>query len=180
MADQSLALAESRVIRGEQLSPLVEALREQARSTGGHIREVDFSGTENEVRIVSLWRDPTALRSFVERTHGLLVGHRDRSGAFPAVERTLWWSAREPGPAEVRGREEHLRTCGPGPAAFTLASPVPAASRAEIAGPSPRRSPGPGRRTPAAAPRGPVPHPSSAGRADCSASPGRVRSATSR
>ncbi len=180
MTDQSLALAESRVLRGDHLGPLVEALRVQARSTEGHITEVDSSGTENEVRIVSLWRDPVALRAFVERTHRLLVEHRGRHGAFPVVERTLWWSAGGPGPEEVRGREEHLRAHGPGPRAFTLASPVPAASGAGLAAPSPRRSGGPGRRTPAAAPRRPAPRPSSAGRPDCTASPDRALSATNR
>lgn len=180
MADQSLTLAESRVIRGDHVGPLAEALRLRARSTEGHIVEVDSSGTGDEVRVVSLWRDPVALRSFVERTHRLLVEHRERHGAFPSVERTLWWSADGPGPEEVHEREEHLRAHGPGPRAFTLASPVPASSGAGPAAPSQRRSAGPGRRTPAAAPRRPAPHPSSAGRPDCTASPDRALSATSR
>ncbi len=160
MADQSLFLAESRVIRGDRLEPLVAAVRARARSTGGHIGEVDFSRTGDGVRIVSLWRDPAALRSFVERTHALLVAHRDRTGAFPRVERTLWWSARGPGAEEVRGREEHLRTRGPGPAAFTLASPVPAAASAHRTAPAP--SPRPERRPAPAGRRGRTP---AAGRA---------------
>jgi hypothetical protein len=180
MADQFLSLAESTVIRGVHLRPLVEALRLRARSTEGHILEVDSSGTEDEVHIVALWRDPVALRTFVERTHHLLVEHRDRHGAFPAVERALWWSAGEPAPEEARGRREHLSAHGPGPRAFTLASPVPAASGAAPAAPSQRRSAGPGRRTPAAASRRPAQRPSSAGRPDCTASPGRARSATNR
>ncbi|MDT0327511.1 DUF3291 domain-containing protein [Nocardiopsis lambiniae] len=126
MAYQSSVLVESRLLRGDGLALLVKAMRTLAESTEGHLSEVDFSISENEVHIVSLWRDAVALRAFVEEAHSLLIAHRERHGAFPTVERTLWWSEGTPTPDETRGREEHLRAHGPGSRAFTLASPVPA------------------------------------------------------
>lgn len=71
---------------------------------------------------------PADLRSFVERTHRELLVYRAEAGRFPTVERTLWWSTTGTGvsAAEVEERTELLRTRGPSPRAFTLASPVPA------------------------------------------------------
>ena len=81
--------------------------------------------------MVSRWRSPLDLRSFVERSHRELLGYRAEVGRFPEVERTLWWSAEgtEVTAAQAEERAEHLLAHGPGPRAFTLGSPVPAPVR---------------------------------------------------
>ncbi|WP_460755136.1 DUF3291 domain-containing protein [Nocardiopsis oceani] len=93
----------------------------------GHLAEVRFSDEGDHVHVVSLWRSPTDLRSFVEEAHRELLAFRAGSGGFPTVERTLWWSTAGTGitPEEAEERAEHLRVRGPGPRAFTLGSPVP-------------------------------------------------------
>lgn len=123
-------LVESRTITGDRrhLRPLVAALQEQAADHLGHLGEVHFSEEGDRVHVVSLWRSPTDLRSFVEKAHQELLAFRTESGRFPAVERTLWWSTAGTGvtAAQARERTEHLRAHGPGPRAFTLGSLVPA------------------------------------------------------
>lgn len=108
------------------LFTLVLAMRRRAEDHSGHLEEVHFSEEGDRIRIVSLWRSAEELRTFVEQAHDDLLDHRAASGAFPTVERTLWWSpAGEVTAAEADRRTEHLRAHGPGPHAFTLASPVP-------------------------------------------------------
>ncbi len=123
-------LVEARTVTGDrhQLQDLVHALREQARSHLGHLGEVHFSDEGDRIRVVNLWRSPADLRSYVEDTHDEVLAYRTETGGFPGVERTLWWSTAgtEITLAEAEARAEHQRTRGPGPRAFTLASPVPA------------------------------------------------------
>lgn len=123
-------LVEARTITGdrEHLRPLVAALRTQAEDHLGHLGEVHFIDEGDRIRLVGRWRSPADLRSFVERTHRELLVYRAHTGRFPAVERTLWWSTAGAGvsAAEAEERAELLRTRGPGPRAFTLASLVPA------------------------------------------------------
>ncbi|GAA1075933.1 DUF3291 domain-containing protein [Nocardiopsis metallicus] len=122
-------LVEARTITGdrEHLRPLVAALRAQAEDHLGHLGEVHFIDEGDRIRLVGRWRSPADLRSFVERSHRELLLYRAEAGLFPTVERTLWWSTAGTGvsAAEAGERAELLRTRGPGPRAFTLASPVP-------------------------------------------------------
>ena len=123
-------LVEARTITGdrEHLQSLVAALRAQAEDHLGHLGEVHLIDEGDRIHLVSRWRTPVDLRSFVERSHRELLVYRERTGRFPTVERTLWWSTAGTGvsAAEAEERAELLRTRGPGPRAFTLASPVPA------------------------------------------------------
>ena len=123
-------LAEARSIRGDRrlLGALVAALRERARENLGQLKEVHFWDEGDRVGLIVLWRSPTDLRSFVEGAHRDVLAFRAESGAFPEVERTLWWSTAETPITvdEARERTEHLHEHGPGPRAFTLASLVPA------------------------------------------------------
>lgn len=123
-------LVEARTISGdpEHLRPLISALRAQAEDHLGHLDEVHFIDEGDRIHLVSRWRSTTDLRSFVERSHRDLLAYRTRSGEFPTVERTLWWSTAgtEVTPTEAEERTNHLRTHGPGARAFTLASSVPA------------------------------------------------------
>jgi hypothetical protein len=109
------------------LFSLVLALRRRAADHSGHVDELHFSDEGDRVRIVSRWRSPEDLRCFVDQAHADLLDHRAAGGAFPVVERTLWWSpaGAEVTAAEADRRADHLRSHGPGPHAFTLASPVP-------------------------------------------------------
>ena len=122
-------LVEARVLRGDRrhLGAFAAALRERARRDPGHLEEVHFLDEGDRVLLVSLWRSPGDLRSFVEAAHRDVLAFRAASGAFPEVERTLWWSA--PGtpvsPGEAGERAAWLRAHGPGARAFTLSSPVP-------------------------------------------------------
>jgi hypothetical protein len=122
-------LVEARTITGdrEHLRPLVTALRAQAEDHSGHLGEVHFIDEGDRIHLVSRWRSTTDLRSFVERSHRDLLAFRAETGGFPTVERILWWSTAgtEVSAAEAEERAELLRTRGPGPRAFTLASPVP-------------------------------------------------------
>ena len=127
------ALAEARTLTtpdGDHcaLFALVLAMRRRAEDHSGHLGEVHFSDEGDSVRIVSLWRSADELRTFVERAHDDLLDYRAASGAFPTVERTLWWApaGTEVTAAEADRRTEHLRAHGPGPHAFALAAPVPA------------------------------------------------------
>ncbi|MCY9782601.1 DUF3291 domain-containing protein [Nocardiopsis sp. EMB25] len=110
------------------LDTLAEAIRERARSAPGHVGEVHFHDEGNRRRTVALWRSPTDLRDLVHAAHPDILAFRAATGAFPTVERTLWWAAE--GTAEVtvdeaERRAAHLREHGPGGYAFTLRSPVP-------------------------------------------------------
>lgn len=129
-------LVESRTITGDRrhLRSLVSALQERSANHLGHLGEVHFSDEGDRVHVVSLWRSPADLRSFVEETHRELLAFRAESGRFPTVERTLWWSAAgtEVTAAQAEERAEHLRVRGPGPRAFTLGSPVPAPAGAPV------------------------------------------------
>lgn len=122
-------LVEYRVITGEpaHLKALVRALREQVEDHTGHRGEVHFLDEGDRIRLVHLWQGPLDLRIFVERTHVDLLAYHRAAGAFPTVERTLWWST--PGTEitleEAAERAAHLSAHGPGSRAFTLASPVP-------------------------------------------------------
>ncbi|RKS10219.1 uncharacterized protein DUF3291 [Nocardiopsis sp. Huas11] len=109
------------------LFSLVLAMRRRAEDHAGLVDEVHFSDEGNRVRIVSRWRSAEDLRAFVDQAHDDLLDYRAASGAFPTVERTLWWTAAdtEVTAAEADRRSEHLRAHGPGPNAFTLGSPVP-------------------------------------------------------
>lgn len=122
-------LVESRTLRGDRrhLAALAAALRERARRGVGALEEVHFSDEGDLLHTVVLWRSPTDLRGFVEASHRDLLAHRARAGAFPSVDRVLWWAdAGVPVTAEeAADRADHLREHGPGPRAFTLASPVP-------------------------------------------------------
>ncbi|WP_017606211.1 DUF3291 domain-containing protein [Nocardiopsis alkaliphila] len=122
-------LAEYRVIQGEptHLKALVRALREQAEDHIGHQAEVHFLDEGDRIHLVHLWQGPLDLRGFVERTHGDLLAYRHAAGAFPLVERTLWWSTSGARITleEAAERAAHLSAHGPGSRAFTLASPVP-------------------------------------------------------
>ncbi|NYH54075.1 hypothetical protein HNR06_003664 [Nocardiopsis arvandica] len=126
----SPVLVEARTVRGDRrfLGAFAAALRERARSGPGHLGEVHFSDEGDHIHMVALWRSPVDLRSFVEEAHPDVLALRARSGAFPEVERVLWWStAGAPVSREEAGeRARRLREHGPGPRAFTLASPVPA------------------------------------------------------
>ncbi|MFD6949429.1 hypothetical protein A6A08_04835 [Nocardiopsis sp. TSRI0078] len=126
----SPVLVEARTVRGDRrfLGEFAAALRERARSSPGHLEEVHFSDEGDRIHLVALWRSPADLRSFVEEAHPDVLALRARSGAFPEVERVLWWSAAgAPVSREEAGeRARRLRGHGPGPRAFTLASPVPA------------------------------------------------------
>lgn len=123
-------LVEARTITGdrEHLRSLVAALREGARDHLGHLGEVHFSDEGDRVHMVSRWRSPTDLRSFVEWSHREILAFRAEAGRFPTVERTLWWSTAgtEVTVAQAEERAEYLRVHGPGPRAFTLGSLVPA------------------------------------------------------
>ncbi|WP_017589399.1 DUF3291 domain-containing protein [Nocardiopsis ganjiahuensis] len=123
-------LVEARTVTGDrhQLQAFVRVLRERAGVHLGHLGEVHFSDEGDRIRVVALWRSPTDLRSFVEDAHDEVLAYRAATGAFPTVERTLWWSSAgaEVTVAEAESRAGHLRDHGPGPRAFTLASPVPA------------------------------------------------------
>ncbi|WP_304453951.1 DUF3291 domain-containing protein [Nocardiopsis sp. YSL2] len=109
------------------LFALVLAMRRRAEDHSGHLEEVHFSDEGDRARTVSRWRSAEELRTFVEQAHDDLLDYRAGSGAFPTVERTLWWAPAdtEVTAAEADRRAGHLRACGPGPYAFTLASPVP-------------------------------------------------------
>jgi hypothetical protein len=122
-------LVEARVLRGDRrhLGALAAALRERARQDPGHLEEVHFLDDGDRIHLVSLWRSPADLRSFVEAAHGDVLAFRSVSGSFPEVERALWWStAGGPvPPEEAEARAAWLREHGPGARAFTLSSPVP-------------------------------------------------------
>ena len=123
-------LVESRTIRGDHryLAGLAAALRERAGEDAGTPDEVHFADEGDRIHVIVLWRSPTDVREFVESAHRDLLGFHARAGAFPEVERVLWWAA-EGGAVTAReaaSRADHLREHGPGPRAFTLASPVPA------------------------------------------------------
>ncbi|WP_150242239.1 DUF3291 domain-containing protein [Nocardiopsis quinghaiensis] len=123
-------LVEARTVRGDRrfLGAFAAALRERARGSLGHLEEVHFSDDGDRIHLIALWRSPVDLRSFVEEAHPDVLALRARSGAFPEVERVLWWSASgAPVSWEEAGeRARWLRERGPGPHTFTLASPVPA------------------------------------------------------
>lgn len=123
-------LVEARTVTGdpEHLRALAHALRERTKDHLGHLGEVHFSEEGDRVSVVNLWRSPTDLRAFVEDAHEDVVAYRATSGAFPTVERTLWWSTAgtEITPEDAEARAGHLHAHGPSPRAFTLASPVPA------------------------------------------------------
>ena len=123
-------LVEARTLTGDRhhLQALSRALQEHAKGHLGHLGEVHFSDAGDRIHVVTLWRSPTDLRSFVEAAHDEVLAYRAAAGAFPTVERTLWWSTAgtEVTAAEAERRAEHLHAHGPGPRAFTLASPVPA------------------------------------------------------
>ncbi|WP_150250282.1 DUF3291 domain-containing protein [Nocardiopsis deserti] len=122
-------LVEARVLRGDRrhLGAFATALRERARRDPGHLEEVHFLDEGDHIRLVSLWCSPGDLRSFVEAAHRDVLAFRADSGAFPEVERTLWWSAAGTPvtPEEAGERAAWLRGHGPGARAFTLSSPVP-------------------------------------------------------
>ncbi|WDZ92316.1 DUF3291 domain-containing protein [Nocardiopsis sp. HUAS JQ3] len=122
-------LVEARVLRGDRrrLGAFAAALRERARRDPGHLEEVHFLDEGDRVRLVSLWRSPGDLRSFVEAAHRDVLLFRAAVGSFPEVERTLWWSAAGTPvpPREAGERAAWLRAHGPGAQAFTLSSPVP-------------------------------------------------------
>ncbi|GAB2490743.1 DUF3291 domain-containing protein [Nocardiopsis aegyptia] len=125
-------LAEARTLTAPDgdhcaLFSLVLAMRRRAEDHSGHLGEVHFSEEGDRVRLVSRWRSAEELRAFVEQAHDDLLDYRAASGAFPRVERVLWWSPadQEVTAAEADRRTEHLRAHGPGPHAFTLAAPVP-------------------------------------------------------
>ncbi|WP_198659295.1 DUF3291 domain-containing protein [Nocardiopsis sp. FIRDI 009] len=110
------------------LDALVGALRERARSAPGHLGQVHFDGGGNRRRTVALWRSPTDLRDLVHAAHPDILAFRATTGAFPTLERTLWWEtegAAEVTVEEAERRAAHLREHGPGARAFTLRSPVP-------------------------------------------------------
>lgn len=123
-------LVEHHVIQGDHahLATLAHALRNRAKDHSGHLGEVQFHHEMDRVHLVRLWRGPTELRAFVEEAHPDLLAYRRDSGSFPTVERTLWWSDAGANVTllEAVERSSHLRAHGPGPRAFTLASPVPA------------------------------------------------------
>lgn len=121
-------LAESLVVTGapHTLKEFSEALRRHANDQVGQLDEVHFSQEEDHFHRMALWRSPADLRAFVELVHSELLAYHGKAGAFPTVERTLWWipAGTEITPEEARARTEHLRVRGPGRHAFTLASPV--------------------------------------------------------
>ncbi|MEU3308014.1 DUF3291 domain-containing protein [Nocardiopsis sp. NPDC055551] len=123
-------LVEHHVIQGDHthLATLARALRNRVKDHSGHLGEVHFHHEMDRVHLVRLWRGPIELRTFVEEAHPDLLAYREDSGAFPTVERTLWWSDAGANVtlAEAIERSSHLRGHGPGPRAFSLASPVPA------------------------------------------------------
>lgn len=125
----SPVLVEYRVLTGEpeQLEALGRTLRKQVEDHIGHLGEVQFHSEGDRIHLVHLWQGTLDLRIFVERTHVDLLAYRHAAGAFPLVERTLWWST--PGTRitleEAAERAAHLSAHGPGSRAFTLASPVP-------------------------------------------------------
>lgn len=122
-------LVEARTARGDRrfLGSFTAALRERAQGSPGWLEEVHFSGEGDRMLLVVLWRSPVDLRTFVEEAHRDVLAFRAHSGAFPEVERVLWWStAGTPvSPEEAEERSRWLRERGCGPHAFTLASPVP-------------------------------------------------------
>ncbi|WP_026122369.1 DUF3291 domain-containing protein [Nocardiopsis halotolerans] len=122
-------LVEARTVRGDRrlLGEFAAALQERARSDPGHLEEVHFSDEGDRIRLVALWRSPVDLRSFVEEAHRDVSAFRARGGAFPEVERTLWWSTAGTPVSweEAEERTARLRERGPGLRAFTLAAPVP-------------------------------------------------------
>ncbi|MBR8740685.1 DUF3291 domain-containing protein [Nocardiopsis sp. MG754419] len=128
-SDRRPALAEALVIRGDRarLTALARALRSRAEDHSGHLGEVHFHHEGDRLHLVHLWRGPTALRAFVEEAHADLLAYRRSTGDFPTVERALWWSTvgGEVTEHEATTRLAFLREHGPGPRAFTLASPVP-------------------------------------------------------
>lgn len=122
-------LVEYRVITGEpeQLEVLGRALRARVEDHSGHLGEVQFHDEGDRIHLVHLWHGPLELRAFVEQAHADLLAYRRDAGAFPTVERTLWWSTTgtEVTLAEATERAAHLRAHGPRSRAFTLASPAP-------------------------------------------------------
>lgn len=122
-------LVEYRVITGEPayLEALGRAFRKRVEDHIGHVGEVQFHDEGDRIHLVHLWHGPIELRTFIEQAHVDLLAYRRDAGAFPTVERTLWWSTvgTEVTLAEAADRAAHLREYGPRPRAFTLTSPVP-------------------------------------------------------
>ncbi|WP_159940159.1 MULTISPECIES: DUF3291 domain-containing protein [unclassified Nocardiopsis] len=125
-------LAEARTVRGDRrfLGAFAAVLRERARAHPGHLEEVHFADEGDHIRFLVLWRSTVDLRAFVEEAHRDVLALRERAGAFPEVERVLWWAAdgAPVPPEEAAERARRLRERGPGADAFTLASPVPVPS----------------------------------------------------
>jgi len=130
LGERRPVLVESRTLRGDRrhLAALAAALRQRAAEGAGAPEEVHFSDGGDRIHVIVLWRSPTDVREFVEAAHRDLLGFRARTGAFPEVERVLWWAVGGSAVTaeEAAARADHLREHGPGRRAFSLASPVPA------------------------------------------------------